>query len=173
MLLMFEPRRGSLDLEMADVKIVWDVARQRIVTIERDATEKLVVMAGQLAFGHHHGSRIGSVKQSTRDRRIINTLNQNVSLSTQAEHGSSLQLFKSAPAFGCQASRPMAPRSSLYVATVEATVVFDLYFRPPQARLEKRVEEPREETPPPQLWTGNSVMSLRRAWLALADCDRL
>jgi hypothetical protein len=44
-LLVFEPRARHLHLEMSDVKIVRDIACQRVVPIEVDTPEKLVVMA--------------------------------------------------------------------------------------------------------------------------------
>jgi hypothetical protein len=87
-LIVFEPRARSRHLEMPNVKVVRDIARERVVSIESDAPENLVVMAGQLALGDNHGHSIGGIKDLTGDGCIIDAFNENVSLGTQSGHGS-------------------------------------------------------------------------------------
>jgi hypothetical protein len=71
---------------MPDVQIVRDVAGQRVVSKERDAAKKLVVVTGELALGDHHGPVAGHSENSAGNERIINALDQDVSLGAQTEH---------------------------------------------------------------------------------------
>jgi hypothetical protein len=140
-LLMFEPRRGPGYLEMADVKIVGDVACQCIVPKESDTTKKLVMMAGQLTLRNNHGLRIGRMKDLAGNGRVSNALQQDVSLGAQTKHGSNLyELEKTRGRHG----RDVRTKPSLLMTFVEATMVLEFDLCPPHARLEHGAKDPSE-----------------------------
>jgi hypothetical protein len=97
-LLMFKPRRAPLHLQVADVEIVRDIAGQCVVSVESDTAQELVVMAGEFALGDHHDATVGRIKDLPGNERIINALDQDISLGAQTKHGSDLYGLESSSA---------------------------------------------------------------------------
>ena len=90
MLFMLQPSAHTADLEMTHIKPGRNIARERIVTIERDGTHDSMMMARRLARTDEDGSIDYVLNDGAGDLDVVDTLDQNVALCAEPSHESNL-----------------------------------------------------------------------------------
>jgi hypothetical protein len=92
-LLVLQSGRWTFYAQVSNVQACRNFPSKRIVTIHCDRSEDPVLMSGCLTFGNDDRATPDGLHKPARDDSIVDTLDQDIALSTQIGHARDSRVF--------------------------------------------------------------------------------